>query len=312
MRIRSSLLVLATLALSGHELQAAPAVSDVVIYDELCEPSALANLGNGYFAIGSDETNWLHVYRRGSPAAITTVKVTTYDKSDIEDAAVIEDRVYWISSHSPSTKGKDGKRKVLFATSIVDGAKGPTLQPVAYVYEKLRKDLASAFGIDDERSIDIEGLAAAPDGGLLIGLRAPLSSESRARVVHLANPAAIVDSPDGSVDPVLDRVFLLDLGGLGVRGMTQLDDGFLIIAGPDQKGAADSRLYTWKGGDDAPVPVPVSVAGLNPEAAIVLQGSSVMLVSDDGDYLKVDGKKCDDEDTPIAKRHFRAVDVQIE
>src|SRR5687768_14475336 len=94
------------------------------LFSGLCEASAGAPLGHGYFAVASDETNELRIYRNGTPDPIRRVDMegfTGFDKSDLEAAAIINSRVYWISSHSRNSDGEEKpKRQILFATAIVE------------------------------------------------------------------------------------------------------------------------------------------------------------------------------------------------
>ena len=93
-------------------------------------------------------------------------------QTDLEAAAVIGDRVYWISSHSFNSQGEDkSKRKVFFATKIVQADGKPTLVSVGKPVKSLRDPLAKAAGVKPSE-MNIEALTATPDGGLLIGLRA--------------------------------------------------------------------------------------------------------------------------------------------
>lgn len=306
--------IVAAAALEASVASAAPALSEVTVYDDLCEASAAASLGDGYFAIGSDETNEIRIYRRKSPKPMGVVAVTDHDKSDLEDAAVIGDQVYWISSHSLTNKNKDKEeRKVFFATSIVAGVGGPTLQPVGTIYRELRAHLAVALGIANEKAIDIEGLAPAPDGGLLIGLREPMTDGALAYLITLTNPAAVVN---GGRVPIFSAPHQLALDGLAVRGLTRMGERYLIVAGPSQDAetGTPSRLFWWSGDSQDVTPVDISLEGLNPEAAIPLDVSTIMLVSDDGKRRLADGSldECKDDEKPIEQRHFRSVDVKVE
>jgi hypothetical protein len=100
-------------------------------YKGLCEASAGAFVDDKHFVVASDETNRLQLYERGKPDPIgkgfDMGPFTSFDKSDLEGAAVIKDRVYWISSHSFNSDGEDKKkRKVFFATKIDAAGDRPT------------------------------------------------------------------------------------------------------------------------------------------------------------------------------------------
>ena len=103
---------------------------------------------------------------------------------------------------------------------------------------------------------------------------------------------------------------LLDLGGLGIRSMSWWRGRYLIISGGTAS-EATSRLFTWRGGDDAPVPVSaVDLTGLNPEAFFTPeQADEILLLSDDGS-LPLDGVECKRLKDPARKR-FRGVWVRL-
>ena len=80
-------------------------------YKGICEASAGAFIDGTHFAVASDETNKLQIYERGKPQpignGIDMETFTSFDKSDLEAAAVIGDRIYWMSSHSFNSQGED-------------------------------------------------------------------------------------------------------------------------------------------------------------------------------------------------------------
>src|SRR5262249_6835764 len=125
-------------------------------YKGLCEASAGAFLDDKHFVVASDETNVLQLYERGKPNPIVygidMAAFTSFDKSELEAAAVIGDRVYWMSSHSLTRKGNDkDERKVFFATRIDTSGGRPTLTPVGTVATDLRKALLEAAGVKKKR-----------------------------------------------------------------------------------------------------------------------------------------------------------------
>lgn len=303
-RILLSFVLLA--AFAGAEVSA-------LEYRGLCEASAGAFIDNTHFAVASDETNVLQIYERGNPTPIGNgvdlQNFTSFDKSDLEAAAVVGDRVYWISSHSFNSQGEDKpKRKIFFATRIVSANGKPRLEGVGRPVKSLRNPIATAAGVEP-RDLNIEGLAATPDGGLLIGLRAPLRKENgkeRAIIVPLKNPAAVVD---GGAAPDVGSPVTINLGGRGIRSIDQLGKSgsadYIIVAGPvaDAEGFA---LFRWAGPGKEPVEISgVNLKGLTLEGAMLVPGQNVVqLLSDDGSL-------CSDEDDPIDKRKFRSIDVSL-
>ena len=275
-------------------------------YKGLCEASAGAFIDRTHFAVASDETNRLQIYERGKPEpigrGIDMEPFTSFDKSDLEAAAVIGNRVYWMSSHSFNSKGEDKpKRKVLFATRIVKTGGKPTLVGVGKPVKSLRDPLARAAGVKPE-DINTEALAATPEGGLLIGLRAPLRN-GEALVVPFRNPKAVVNDPRKT--PELGAAVPVKLGGRGFRSMETLGGGkYAIIAGPVSDSAEGFALFRWSGPGTDPVKVEgADLSGIRPEAAMSVPGQDLLQVlSDDSDV-------CSDEDDKASKRRFRSIDV---
>jgi hypothetical protein len=277
-------------------------------YKGICEASAGAFIDRTHFAVASDETNRLQIYERGKPEpigdGIDMEDFTSFDKSDLEAAAVIGDRVYWISSHSFNSQGEDkAKRKVFFATTIAQANGKPTLVGVGKPVKSLRDPLAKAAGVKPEE-MNVEALAATPEGGLLIGLRAPLRN-GQALVVPFRNPAAVVDTPGTAPD--FGEAVPVKLVDRGFRSMETIGGGtaqYAIVAGPVSDSATGFALFRWSGPGTDPIEVKnVDLTGIKPEAAMSVPGQNLLqLLSDDGDI-------CSDEDDKASKRRFRSIDV---
>ncbi len=288
-------------------LALAPSGVGAAEYNGLCEVSAGVFVDALHFAVASDETNRLQIYHRGRPDPISPgfdmQPFTSFDKSDLEAAAVIVDRIYWISSHSFTRAGEDKpKRKVLFATRIVFAGGKPTLRPVGHPVTTLQKPLAKAFRVK-RRQMNVEAMAATPTGELLIGLRAPLRKD-KALVVRLKNPAAVVDR---GANPKFGRAMRLDLGGLGLRSMEYVNDlKYVIVAGPLSDSRDGFAIFRWAGPGTKPEKIEgLDLSGIKPEAAMKVPGEPlVQLLSDDDDI-------CNDEqpESPSNQRRFRSIDV---
>jgi hypothetical protein len=291
-------------------LLAAFAASDAgaAEYKGICEASAGAFIDSTHFAVASDETNKLQIYERGKPQpigdGIDMEAFTSFDKSDLEAAAVIGDRIYWISSHSFNSQGEDkSKRKVFFATKIAQTDGKPTLVSVGKPVKSLRDPLASAAGVKPNE-MNIEAMTAIPGGGLLIGLRAPLR-DGAALAIPFKNPGAVVDDP--STPPDFGAAIPVKLEGRGFRSMETLGGGtaqHAIVAGPVSDSAEGFALFRWSGPGTDPVKVAgADLTGVKPEAAMSAPGQNLLqLLSDDGDI-------CSDEDDDVSKRKFRSIDV---
>jgi len=291
-------------------LAATGAVAAPDHYSGLCEASAAALLGDKFFAVASDETNRIQIYERGHPEplgkGVDFEAFTGFDKSDVEGAAAIEKRIYWISSHSFNSNGEDkAKRKILFATDVVEGESGPTLKSAGTAYKSLRDTLVDAAKVKPA-DINIEGLAATTDGKLLIGFRRPVGAKG-ALVLQLENPSAVIER---SEKPRYSEPIELPLGGRGTRSIERIGSGpqsYLIVAGPVSDSNEGFALYWWSGPatkSDPALIQGIDLQGIRPEAVIAIPGTtSIQILSDDGDI-------CSDEDTPKDDRKFRSIDIK--
>jgi hypothetical protein len=284
-----------------------------------CDASAAVALGPDGFVVANDEDNTLRIHRYGQPAPVASVPLAGFldtgkREADIEGAAAIGSRIWWTASHSRNSKGREQpSRHRIFATDIREGSP-PTLTPVGKPYVDLLRDLAEApalapyrleaasrLATEADGGLNIEGLAATPDGGLLIGFRSPLR-DARALIVPLTNPAEIIDGKRARLGAPIE----LDLGGRGIRSMELIDGAYWIVAGP----VADRgtfAVYRWSGrAAEAPVLMPkVSIGDLRPEALFAIPASTrVRLLSDDGG-VPVQGVEC--KDLPMSKQGFRSV-----
>ncbi|MGY8705685.1 DUF3616 domain-containing protein [Bradyrhizobium sp. 18BD] len=332
-------------------LAAAQTVGDIVIYRGACDGSAAVALDQNRFAVADDDSNVLNTYEIGKPDAVglnldgfldAPLKKKqpgpdgkpAYKEADIEGAARIGDRIYWIGSHGRDSDGDaEPGRARLFATRIVPDPAGPRLEPVnstadktkPAVYTNLREDmfvdeklkplmLAEAYAPDKKKDgpppesdngFNIEGLAATPDGRLLIGFRNPRPGNN-AVVIRLDNPAEVADGKK----PVFGQSWQLEnLEGRGIRSIERINDTYVIVAGPHLDADKSSikppfALYTWSGqeGDAKPVRMKdvAMPADFTPEAVFAIPGSAnMMLLSDDG------SKICKKADKP--DKSFRAL-----
>jgi hypothetical protein len=240
----------------------------------LCNASAGIDLGGGLFVVADDEDKVskdnplpLRIYdshRPGREIAVATITAkdlstdsTTQGELDLEGAAVIDDRIYWIGSHGADKEGRERRSsQLLFATRVQRRNGEPSLEAVGRPYRTLLSDLAAdpryrSFNLigasrrpsKEPGGLSIEGLATTPSGGLLIGLRNPLVDRNRALVVPLLNPAEVLTGRSARFgDPVR-----LDLHGLGVRSIEALKGAYWIVAGPFNDQVSPFELYYWSG-----------------------------------------------------------------
>jgi len=302
----------------------APAIlsAEEFSYRGICDASAAVALDADHFVVADDENNTLRVYRRGQEAKGKKVPLEDYleaKESDLEGAARIDNLIYWIGSHSKNKK----KRRRLFATRIVDGSDGLTVKQLsAPPYTKLVRDLLdepkfAALNLSKD-TLNIEGLAAAPEGHLLIGFRNPLSvkevgaegkKETEAIIIPITNPRAVVER---GKKPEFGDAITVTLGRRGIRSIERIGNRYLIILGPNERGSEKKKfkLYAWnRVPGKHPTPLDFDFGTLSPEAIFAVPGKNeVMILSDDG-RVKIDGEDC--KDAPEEKKSFRSITLPL-
>ncbi len=298
-------------------LPVADAQPEPMDYIGICEASAAVALDDRHFVVASDETNTFHIYRRGLAKPVQALQFKSFlgnGKSDIEAAARIGDKVYWISSFSrPGDGGNARDRSILAASRIAQTPDGPTLEPLGTPFEGLRGYLKKELhrpGTD----INIEGLAATPQGYLLIGFREPLI-DKMAPVLRLMNPAAVTERGE---EPRFGKPHRLDLGERGIRSIDWtglVPPVYLVLAGLQtdkgerHKGEGDKgekfSLYSWGGDDQPPVKLPAQFPRDFTAEALVFypEKGLAQILSDDGKKDK------NENEIPKKKRRFRSIDV---
>ncbi len=287
--------------------------SGPLVHQGANDASAAAWVGANLFATASDEEMVLRLYsgdRSGPP--VYEVDLTAFlelgakaNEPDIEAAARVGDRVYWIGSHSADEQGRaHPDRQRFFATDVRwDGGK-PKLDPVGRPYRRLLEDLAEApelarydlgraarRGPEATGGLNVEGLCEGPGGGLLIGFRNPVPG-GKALLVPLLNPAEVVQGRRSRLGEAVE----LALGGYGIRDIVWTGEGYWILAG-SFSGSGKIKLYWWAGGSALPELMEgVSLKGLKPEAlawAPERSGARLLVTSDDG-KRKLDGQRAKD------------------
>lgn len=325
MKIRPPAIIKTILAaLLACTLPTPASAQQITTYSGPCDASAAVALDATHFVVGDDEHNTLHIYRQNQPAPVAALNLANFlataadEESDIEGAAAIGNRIYWITSHGRNSKGKaQPNRQRFFATDIVPG-QPPTIQPAGQAYANLLRDMLAAETLKPYRldkaarrapeadgGLNIEGLAATADGKLLIGLRNPLPQQ-RALLIPLDNPAEVIAGQPAR----FGEAILLDLGQRGIRSIERIGTSYLIVGGPtgDQGSFA---LFRWSGQpSDAPTPIAgIDFKDLRPEALFALPDSNrVQLLSDDGGIV-VEGVEC--KRLPVDRQWFRSLSVTV-
>jgi hypothetical protein len=138
----------------------------------------------------------------------------------------------------------------------------------------------------------IEGLAATPDGRLLIGFRNPLrGGKGKALLVTLLNPLEVIEGKKARFANPID----LDLDHSGIRSIEfRKKNEYLIIAGDDNehKKHKKSRIYLYSYLHKSRK-IDIHLDNFNAEAAFFYpeDDASVQLFSDDGSNCDVKNKR---------------------
>lgn len=305
------------------------AAAAFIVCRGMCDASAVVMAGPEHFLVADDEDNILRLYSRTQDGApLESLDLSRFlrvdpqsPEVDLEGAAPVGDRVYWISSHARNKDGKDRpSRRRFFATTLTRTNNTTVIQPVGQPYEHLLEDLlreprlrtfrlaaAAQRAPKAKEALNIEGLCATPEGHLWIGFRNPVP-QGKALLVPLLNPAGLIEGQTARLgDPQL-----LDLDGFGIRSLARVAERYLIIAGSyDGRGA--SHLFEWRGGQDRPRRLPhAGLTGLNPEAveSFTLDGVEQLLVVSDDGTLQIGGEECKSVRDPNLK-YFRATTLKL-
>ncbi|NJD25423.1 MAG: DUF3616 domain-containing protein [Betaproteobacteria bacterium] len=290
-----------------------------------CDASAAVALDAGHFVVGNDERNRLHIYRTGQPKPVGTLDLDAFlatapdEESDIEAAARVGSRIYWITSHGRNAKGRfQGTRHRFFATEVLPGSP-PALHPIGHPYSGLLADMLAAgslagYGLaaaarraaEADGGFNIEGLAARPDGTLLIGLRNPLP-HGRALVIPLLNPERLIAGGRAR----FGRPFELELDQRGIRSIDRVGDTYFIVAGPTAD-RGTFAIYRWSGKADDPARLAagVNLGTLRPEALFAIPESDRLLILSDDGGIRLDGIECKKRNAQ--EQAFRSLILEIE
>lgn len=312
-------------------------------YKGTCDGSGGVWIDSTHFLNFNDESQSARIFTQGTTASSVQSKdlssalgLSSSDEADFEDAARVGNRIYVTGSQA---RNKDGEletpRYKFFAIDISGTVPAVSLQ-VAGTYSNLLKDMldasnwleanTSVISLLNERSrlsedtvaelapklngTNVEGLAALPSGGLVIGFRNPQSGSS-ALMVTLTNPDAVISGARAK----FGRAILVDLGGYGIRGMawSEAHQAVLILSGPHDESNGPFALWKWSGdASSAPVKVRDLTAPSDsaPEVVIPYPGSKdVQIVFDMGSHL-ISGTAC--KDVSSSSQYFNDVIVHVD
>ncbi|MBL8292149.1 MAG: DUF3616 domain-containing protein [Bryobacterales bacterium] len=292
-----------------------------------CDGSAIFTVGGGYFLNATDEDNVIRLYRLGSATApvrefdmsgflaVEKTKKGVPKEADLEGVAKAGNRLYWIGSHGRDKKGdKESSRHRLFATTVSGAGADTQLAPAGKPFQGLiarlsqgNSEAAAALRAAEAKphlngGIDVEGLAAGPNGSLLIGFRSPLVA-NKAILTHLVNAAAVLDKGE---KPTFDKPILLDLGGLGIRDIVPTGKAgeYWILAGLPGEGST-FKIYRGQKGAKPVVWKDTLPAGPGAPEGLMADESGKLLLSRDGG--EIGSPAC--KDRPVKERRFELVGV---
>src|SRR6266545_1315243 len=215
--------------------------------------SGVAIVGD-LLVIVSDEVKdptLVHVMKKEGMAyrVIADVEVPADGELDLEAVAADANMVYVTGSHAWTRKIKDGaiyvpqrkkSREQFFRFRLdANGNPGPVEGPKSLRSAIKAHPVLNGFLeiASKENGIDIEGLAV-KDGRLYFGFRGPVLRDGWVPI--------LVTTWE---DPESADVIYVQLDGRGIRDITAVKDGFLILAGPLGDGDFSYRVYFWNGFD---------------------------------------------------------------
>ena len=321
---RLSTIVALLFGMAAAVVAANPGAAQTTVYRGICDASAAVAIDADRFVVADDDKNILMAYRVGQSKGEEALDLRDYLKdknSDLEGAARIGDRIYWIASHGRKANGEfKPERRRFFATPVASGAPSklevPRLSPVENLVDRMIADERyKALGLEaalqnpaeSKDGLNIEGLATTPDGKLLIGFRNPRPA-GLAIVAVLENPLETIQGKPAR----FGAPWRPALGGRGIRSIERIGDRYLIIAGPHDDGAndgSDFALYAVPSVGEEPVAIEkVSFKGFFPEAIFAMPDGAIHVLSDDGGVM-VDGERCKDADKE--KRSFRGQKLDL-
>ena len=305
--------------------------AEALVYRGTSDASAAVAIGKDMFIVADDENNILRVYKTGKGG----LPLFSYDmteflgiepehpEADIEGATMIDQRIYWITSHGRNKDGRIRPNRYRFVATNIKMENGNVIiNPVGKPYKTLvhelvkaenmrhlRLDRATRFDATEltkkerkklapkEEGLNIEGLCASADGRTIyIGFRNPrlvdkVSSRTKTLIIALNNPKQVIEK---GRTPIFSEPILWDLAGLGIRTMeySHFHKAYFIIAGSvDESGKF--ALYRWLGEKErSPILVRrLSQSNFNPEALVTFKNlDKFFVLSDDGSLdIKVSG-----------------------
>lgn len=196
---------------------------------------------------------------RGDTYEIEKDRITLADGRELDAEGAAADRKYYYVTGSYSRKrnncdeSRERRQVIRFAfdpltgktsrtsTGALDGYAAsdrlwPLLESLPQFREHVGKEACDGSRSKEKNDVDIEGLAVA-DGRLYFGFRSP----AKDRKAYILSVDADALFGNGPLKPAVTKI---DVGeGRGVRDLQAVEDGFLVLAGPDD--AKDNAGRDW-------------------------------------------------------------------
>lgn len=205
---------------------------------------------------------------------------------------------YLLASQSRSRKGKRGKPRQFFGHVAFDGHRARVTASVALadLLDGASADERAALGLAGTDALDIEGMTVAPEGGLLLGLKAPADDAGHVAIWRLGKPDALLAAGRlAAGEPSLWGRVALEVTAdgrphvAGIAELLALPDGTVIIAatasGDPEPSSQDGAIYSVAGQTGLGSPSVIRrFAGLKPEGmSLDPSGTAIAVVFDLGD-----------------------------
>ncbi len=218
-------------------------------FEKIFEPSGAISLSDGKVLLVEDENAYSMqlvkpradntLQELGKPEMDRKTKKTL--KKEVQDVEGLtsnsNDQIFAITSHTTNkSRERKGAREQLVRFDYHDSKIGNVklynglLNDFQFLHPKFKQALSDLKFGSRKQQINIEALAwDEKSKSLIIGLRSPLI-DGKASIVILENPNEVFDEDK---TPRLKGPILLDLEGLGIRGLTwdKVKKGYWISAG---------------------------------------------------------------------------------
>ena len=219
---------------------------------------------NDFMALTSDEGNQVEIFKQDSKGLWQKHHLVTLsnnvDEIDLEALAWQKPYLYALGSHSAKRKKvksslsqKDNikrlekihlelARQQLFRIELNDKAESVNIQSLSLSHELAKHTILKSFiGIPSkENGIDIEGFAITPKGKILIGFRGPVLRGNAVPVLKIK-----LDKKDFKIKST--KTLYLHLDGSGIRGISTMPNGYLVLSGAVGDQPLPYHVYIWNG-----------------------------------------------------------------